>query len=790
MSSDHHHSRALATRDNSAGLQQQGTVDWTRFASSVVNFTVELLVRLSNGGVEGLTVFAAETVLARLKLGPEGEKRTLNAVSRLKAFSSFSNALWFGFGAKHVVRALAESSEGLSCIATCSALLEFYSTEDAAKILRELLVSCDAPGRLTPSLSQWISLVELCGGAFATTEFGSLIHELTRLNLPDGRSELRYRSEPRFIANALNKLIAISNGSLERVQFLGGADCGWLAAFAIWLLDLPAVVQDGAGRVRYRSHPESTDPKILVTYDNESDSVQLVKTATIVKSGEIFKHEHNRLGYLSEQSTRPGDVLSYGRVPWESLLGDTFGRPFLDLLDGGLTTSFGVALGCMARIFTSVVTDWDEIDRNAYHLYRKHWKYISSSSHGRGFVNIIRHRLPELAASDRLLDAMERGLEASYVDAVAMYEQSMQLIRASCRCSICSTEEDIRSEARKPSSTRFCQFVLINTISRLVQILSSIMPPILVLPARAGLENLYWSHTRGFKKRFNYLDHLLSQQEGNNVLESAKALFTGRERRRGMGVATSRSTLTSNSAVASNGLCFFYHLLVDVSANQDQCAALHVIPGRIEWDGNVYGEVTALPEEERDASKPQYQASIGRIMPSTACAELQPSASPDLAYNMLLEESVDSGLKALGLAYRCERPDGRRFILGPAHLTSELCAAISGKDCGGGTCGPVPRFDVLPVSGEGVVLDHGGGGGNGLPGIEAVPLVVALPASPAAQLVALSHAQTVAGPDYVSQHSTFVVPLLQDRECLSCLLARAAPGPRNIRTRFLCIITS
>ena len=230
---------ALAQRDGGTGLQQQGSIEWTRLTSSVVNFSVEFLARMSNGGIEGLTIFAAETVLAKLKLGPSGEKKTLEAISKLKAFSSFHSALWFGFGVKHVIRQLAESSEGLNCIAVCSALLEFCSTEDSARILRVLLESYDAPKRLTPSLGQWKSLVEVYGGAFATTDFGNLIHSLVSIDLPDGRSDLRYRSEPAAIADALNKVIAVSNGSLERVQFLGGADCGWLAAFSIWLLDLP-----------------------------------------------------------------------------------------------------------------------------------------------------------------------------------------------------------------------------------------------------------------------------------------------------------------------------------------------------------------------------------------------------------------------------------------------------------------------------------------------------------------------------------------------------------------------
>ena len=261
------------------------------------------------------------------------------------------------------------------------------------------------------------------------------------------------------------------------------------------------------------------DPKIVVIYDNSSASLQLVKRATVVKSGQIFKRERfKRLGYLSGESTGPGDVLSYGRVPWESILRDTFGRPFRDLLDGGSVTSFGVALGCVARIFTVVLTDCDQINSNAYNLYRKHWKYINSSSHGRGFLNTIQYWLPELAASDRLRNAMERGLEATHIEAVAMYESTMQLIRASCMCQTCSMPEEDSPRSKKAPKSEFCQVVLIITIAKLVQVLSCIMAPIAILPTRAGLETLYWSNDLAATRKTQYLDQLLSQRESYTAI--------------------------------------------------------------------------------------------------------------------------------------------------------------------------------------------------------------------------------------------------------------------------------
>ena len=162
MNSEPLDNRAIVARDGSSGLQQQGSVDWGRVTGSVVNFAVDFLVRLSNAGIETLTIIAAETVLANMKLGPNGEKHAIDAVTRLKSFSTLHKALYFGFGADQAIRQLVQSAQGLNCVTVCAALIEFYSVVDSAKTLRALLVSTDAPPRLTPSLKQWIALVEAC----------------------------------------------------------------------------------------------------------------------------------------------------------------------------------------------------------------------------------------------------------------------------------------------------------------------------------------------------------------------------------------------------------------------------------------------------------------------------------------------------------------------------------------------------------------------------------------------------------------------------------------------------
>ena len=128
----------------------------------------------------------------------------------------------------------------------------------------------------------------------------------------------------------------------------------------------------------------------------------------MICSGELLIRDD-----LGQEHTS-GDVSSYGRVPWSSLLQDTFWKPIRDLIDGGLTTLCGTALGCAAQIFTDIITEDRDLPHDAYPKYRQGWAHIVPSSHGRRFINTIRRYLPELAESERMIDAMELGSACTY----------------------------------------------------------------------------------------------------------------------------------------------------------------------------------------------------------------------------------------------------------------------------------------------------------------------------------------------------------------------------------------
>ncbi|KAF5969139.1 hypothetical protein FBULB1_10392 [Fusarium bulbicola] len=220
------------------GFQQQGTVDWTSIISGSVAFSVDVLSRLSKAGVEAFTIYAARAIFSNVKIGPNGELRLRQALDKLSAFPSFDKVLWFGFGVKHIIWSMQESTEGLNCLGICACLTEGYSTTVAAKIIRELFLLYDPPTELRPALRQWAALIDTSRGLLASSEFGLVLHGLTKLCLQDGQINIRSSGSPKDIALVLKEVFEVSAGRLDRLFLSGGADCAWIASVAHWLLDL------------------------------------------------------------------------------------------------------------------------------------------------------------------------------------------------------------------------------------------------------------------------------------------------------------------------------------------------------------------------------------------------------------------------------------------------------------------------------------------------------------------------------------------------------------------------
>ena len=254
------------------GFTQQGTIDWVSLVSKPLNFSVGVVARLSASNVDAYTIVIGQAMARNFQLGPSGRHKVQHALSTLKSYGGYGNAVWFGFGVQSLVRTLGQTSEGSALLALCAAMGECFQEDLAAEVLYSMARSYKAPESLTPSVSEWLALVKCCSGILSTTEFPMLTEGLMSM-IP---SEHRFTTGGIDGFPALEKLAAaimalckVSRKESTDICIRGGRVCGWLGAVATWLLDLTITISNGQ-TLLYSNTPDGDKPQVQFFCDNNS----------------------------------------------------------------------------------------------------------------------------------------------------------------------------------------------------------------------------------------------------------------------------------------------------------------------------------------------------------------------------------------------------------------------------------------------------------------------------------------------------------------------------------------
>ncbi|KAL2839663.1 hypothetical protein BJY01DRAFT_250392 [Aspergillus pseudoustus] len=312
-------------------FSQQGTVDWTQLAKSSVALSLEILSRLSQAGVEPLTLAVGQAIFSQFLLPASTQQKIQTTLEGLKPLSSYSNVLWFGFGIKHVVRLLVESEQGTTCVALCGALSVSYDKFYCAQVLRSMTKIQAAPGNLSPSITQWSNLVDTCSGTLLSSDFPNLVEGFARLWYNATGQDVwkrRGATSPQALGEALSTLAAVSSGALQSATFVGGADCAWIAAVAEWVLCLRVEVHDAStGDCLYLKHGQpghmAAQVNILRAFDTQSSMARVRDTTCFLASGNEIFHTDPDMG---------DKFFGGGRSTWDSILSDTFSPQSLSIL--------------------------------------------------------------------------------------------------------------------------------------------------------------------------------------------------------------------------------------------------------------------------------------------------------------------------------------------------------------------------------------------------------------------------------------------------------------------------
>ncbi len=312
-----------------------GQVDWAGLGRMQLSASVAVLGRLSAAGVEPLTVAVGQAMCSRIPLGVHGEKVLMEAMGKLKAFSSYGDLIWFGVGVRHILRTLVQTSQGASLVALCAALAECHSTPTAALIMFEMSKVLGSPEDLRPSYDQWKALAKVCSSVLAVTTFGVRLQQL--LNLCGfaiiRTTEGHYGAPPNppEFAKAVLGIGKVASGTLRDVELTGGAYCAWLAVFAEYIFGLRVQVRQDSGQLLTMNH--STDERsqvvVIIRHTNiEPAALKCTGQSYVISSGLEFVNR-----FLKGADINISDLHVWGgRVLWQSMLHDVFGDVVDDLL--------------------------------------------------------------------------------------------------------------------------------------------------------------------------------------------------------------------------------------------------------------------------------------------------------------------------------------------------------------------------------------------------------------------------------------------------------------------------
>ena len=435
-------------------LQTQGQVSWDAIASQTAHFSWGVLNRLSKAGIDTLTVVVGRATCSRFAIQAPVQQKIMATLNKLESFSLFGQAIYVGFGLKHVIADLAETEQGLACVALCACLTNTYDSVTAAQVLRELWKVQSGRHELTPALHQWQNLVEVCAKSLSKSQFPQLVEGMSRLvdvpGVPYHLAQLRQPAKPTAISKALQYLSQVSQGKLVSVTFIGGVDCAWLAACAEWLLSLTVEIKNSEDRPLYRSSglARGKDAQVIIRFEYSSNEGYNHSRTDIILAGKSFAVDPGALLHEIPEIPRPSSFVSM-QSNWSSLLKDTFGPSFVSLQKLGDGMAFRDLLVAAAQAAEDAyfrgldspqdvpeIMGWDRFD------------FGHSQSRGAGFLCFVSSRLPELKPA---ISSLGSKNPCSQGNGLECLRARCKKLKSLCQCSLC------RGDDRRPRGK--CPFV-------------------------------------------------------------------------------------------------------------------------------------------------------------------------------------------------------------------------------------------------------------------------------------------------------------------------------------------
>ena len=649
---------AGSQQNQGSGFAQQGTVDWISLGQTQFSASIAVLGRLSSAGVEPLTVAVGQAICSSIPLGIHGEKVLAEAMSRLRACSSFGDVVWFGVGVRHILRVLVQTSQGASLVALCAGLSEGHNLSTSALVLYEMAKLFGSPQDLSPSFKQWEALVKVCSSVFSQSTLGLRIHKLLRLGGYAGGLGVEHAGHPHDMAEVLLAVGRVATGSLKEISIRGGSGCSWVAAYADQVLGLRVAVRSDEGAMLWMNYDGSVDQghiSLQFCDGEDTEAISCVGRIFYVRHGDEFIRQF--FSGLRNFQFSPSIPFQGGRIQWDSMFSEAFGRDFEDLMSFSLEYSkpppgsliFGPPADNFARLFL-IGAAFFVFHTSEACRYRDITEFVLSAMSS----------IPELRqCKHKLLDtALQVTLSAMTIDELSLeYEHSRNIL------------------ARHFSPGFFCSARITETIIIMSYLLGRLTLEGSLLPKRSGILKIYSdvktsADTDLFTKHGENVLRVLLSPDG--ILTSLSfqfaryvSIFSEEPAQFSMG--------GSLSAISDGKVYCFIDTLQGLSDSFEKASMIHVGAGSIQA-GNRLHERVYDHDPSREHHSIVYQAQSVQQVEKNLCPFAEDSTSPDLSINAAVEESV-----RLSFWYRISSKLGVTLIPPGSFVQIQLREAIAFK---------------------------------------------------------------------------------------------------------------
>ena len=642
------------------GFAQQGSVDWVSLGQTQFSASIAVLGRLSSAGVEPLTVAVGQAICSSIPLGIHGEKVLAEAMSRLRACSSFGDVVWFGVGVRHIVRILVQTSQGASLVALCAGLSEGHNLSTSALVLYEMAKRFGSPRDLSPSFKQWEALVKVCSSVFSQSTLGLRIHQLQKLEGYVGMYRAERAGHPEDLAEVLLAIGRVAAGNLKEISISGGSGCSWVAAFADQILGLKVAVRSDEGAILWMNYDGSVDQghiSLQLCNREPTEAISCVGRIFYVRHGDEFIQQcFQGLKDLNVMESMP---FLGGSVQWDSMFSETFGKDFEDLIN--LSPPPGPSIlstpeDKFARLFIAgaafFVLHTPEACR-----YKDLMEFVLSAMSSIPEFRPCKHKLldPAIQRKASAMSLEELSEEYNHIRNILAREHS----------------EFVEQYHRKS----FCLATITETILIMSYLLGRLTLEGSLLPKRSGILKIYNDIPMfsgvglvGEPESFR-LQALLYPEESIKPLSfqfsKYVSIFSGEPAPFSMGDST--------SALSDGKVYCFIDTLQGLSDSFEKASVIHVGAGSIQA-GNRLHERVYDPYRPSETHSFVYQAERVQLIEKGLCPFAEDSTSRDLSMKAAVEESVH-----LSFWYHVSSKLGATLISPGSFVQNRLREAVAFK---------------------------------------------------------------------------------------------------------------